>query len=497
MADMRLAEILDDCINRLNRGETVADCLRLYPEYQRQLLPMLEAGRLARRMTLSVTTTEAQARVNMRFEQALSQPALLRGRSSATLHLITWAAIFILLIGLFGGSLLAFSQTAIPGDTLYGVKQWSETTALALTGNSRTLQEQFAQRRIQETQQLVKLQRPADITFSGIIEKIGQTTLIVQGLTVQIPIDTPALAPGMRVEIKARTDANGAIFALDIQETRQMIPASATPMPTTTPLPTSTLLPTLTLTPVPDLSVMNTMTIPDNPLPTATLPPPAIFPPPNQNQPHVPQPSCQPNTPCEPRLETTLLPICAPGIAAPCRPNPANQNNPNLPPCQPSGTPFPCVPIQPNGNPVMCNLNGTPAPCPPRTPAPNTTPQPRPMLLPTVTLRPFNTPPNLPVCNNNGTPAPCQPRPPAPNTTPQPRPTVMPPTGDNTTPIPPCGIEKPCLPPPNPGENLLPNAENRPPEQPMPPGGNLPPPENARPPDITPPPSPPRPGNNG
>jgi hypothetical protein len=500
MADTRLADILDDCINRLNRGETVADCLRAYPDHQRQLLPMLEAGRLARRLTLSVTTTEAQARIGMRFEQALRQPHSGFGRNAGSLGLMTWAAIFILLIGLFGGSLLALSQTAIPGDTLYGVKQWSETTALALTNNSPTLQEQFAQRRVQETQQIVTLKRPADVTFGGTIEQVGETTIVIQGLTVRIPIDTPVLAPGMRVEIAARTDTNGDIFALTIREARQLEASSVEPLPTITvsATPTYTLTPpTPSMTPMPNLSSISTVSIPNDPVPTATLPAPAVFPPPTQNQPLVPLPSCAPNMPCEPRIDVTRLPVCAPGIPTPCRPNPANQNqnNPNLPPCQPSGTPFPCAPVPPHNNPLRCNLNGTPAPCPPQT---NPTP-PRPTLtpFPTVTLRPFNTPPNAPLCNLNGTPAPCPPRPLQTNLTPS-RPTLTPPVDEK--PALPCGVQQPC-PPPNPEGNMPSHPENPLPPMPNPPEGNpqppIPPPNNIRPPDVTPPTPSPRPGNNG
>jgi len=33
--------VLDDCLNRLQKGETIEDCLRRYPEYADQLTPLL------------------------------------------------------------------------------------------------------------------------------------------------------------------------------------------------------------------------------------------------------------------------------------------------------------------------------------------------------------------------------------------------------------------------------------------------------------------------
>ena len=40
--------ILDDCLERLARGETVEQCLESYPEQAAQLRPLLQTSQLAR-----------------------------------------------------------------------------------------------------------------------------------------------------------------------------------------------------------------------------------------------------------------------------------------------------------------------------------------------------------------------------------------------------------------------------------------------------------------
>jgi uncharacterized protein (DUF433 family) len=41
---MNLTTITDDCLERLARGESVADCLARYPEAADQLAPILSAA---------------------------------------------------------------------------------------------------------------------------------------------------------------------------------------------------------------------------------------------------------------------------------------------------------------------------------------------------------------------------------------------------------------------------------------------------------------------
>ena len=65
-------EILDECVDRINRGERLEDCLASYPEHTEELEPLLQAmlgTQTAYTFTPSLTTkTEARQRFNTALE---------------------------------------------------------------------------------------------------------------------------------------------------------------------------------------------------------------------------------------------------------------------------------------------------------------------------------------------------------------------------------------------------------------------------------------------
>src|SRR5689334_18520237 len=72
MANSDLINAFNDCIDRLINGQSIEDCLRLYPQYRDMLLPMLEAGRVVQRVRVDAAeTSQAQIRVRSRVQQAI------------------------------------------------------------------------------------------------------------------------------------------------------------------------------------------------------------------------------------------------------------------------------------------------------------------------------------------------------------------------------------------------------------------------------------------
>jgi len=67
--------ILDDCLDRLNRGETVEDCLGVYPQQADELRPMLLAAVRARKATVFTPGEEAKAGARRRFNLARAERA--------------------------------------------------------------------------------------------------------------------------------------------------------------------------------------------------------------------------------------------------------------------------------------------------------------------------------------------------------------------------------------------------------------------------------------
>ena len=103
--------ILDECVDRINRGERLEDCLASYPEYTEELEPLLQAmlgTQTAYKFTPSPTTKQ-EAR--QRFNVALEELARRREERRALFPRVlgwskAWAAVaivlVIVLIGYFG-----------------------------------------------------------------------------------------------------------------------------------------------------------------------------------------------------------------------------------------------------------------------------------------------------------------------------------------------------------------------------------------------------------
>ena len=272
MAENPLISIVSDCINRLQSGQTIDDCLRVYPDYADQLTPLLEAGFLYRRIQASDSeVAQARQRVTQRFEQALVAPY----RPLRIRRFFWLIAATLILLTLLTATTVA-AQSSIPGDTLYQWKRLSESIVLLIVVDT-----DFNQRRIDETHQLLNLRREAQVSFEGDIIAITDTILLIADLIVestpQTIIDAPVL-PDMRVVVVGHTTADGRLFADLI---RPLEPVTVQPLPTSTVIVTATLtasstptiatmLPTREPSPVLTRIRLATQIIPPTPSPTET-----------------------------------------------------------------------------------------------------------------------------------------------------------------------------------------------------------------------------------
>ncbi len=77
MTQQDFSNALNDCIDRLNAGQRLEDCLRDYPHYADSLRSLLEAGLLVRQAQPDpLTVAQARERVRARVAQAAARPAL-------------------------------------------------------------------------------------------------------------------------------------------------------------------------------------------------------------------------------------------------------------------------------------------------------------------------------------------------------------------------------------------------------------------------------------
>lgn len=253
--NMTFEDALSDCFDRLRRGTPLRECLGLYPQYAARLRPLLELSILTYRSgaDLNAEVREAQDRGRARLlQQMLAAPAAPPRRTSRWAGL---SAVAVLgMVVLFAAALLA-AENSLPGDPLYGVKQFSEEVR---AGGAAAADEAFAQRRVDEVRTLVALQREGEVGFTGILEAAEEKTWTVRGLTLEVPEGfAPRALVGASVAVQVRVLPEGRLIltgfsAIDPAPLLTPFPTftpSATAAPSNSPTSTASRTPTVTNTP--------------------------------------------------------------------------------------------------------------------------------------------------------------------------------------------------------------------------------------------------------
>ena len=150
--------ILDDCIDRLLRGESLEQCLQRYPEQAAELKPLLRVALTTYQASAVEPRSEFRAGARYQIHSILyaekQKPKVKR------LSLLGWVprwavivASVVLIILIAGGGTVAAASDSLPGETLYPVKLATERVQLAFTfsdmGKAK-LHAKFAGRRIEE-----------------------------------------------------------------------------------------------------------------------------------------------------------------------------------------------------------------------------------------------------------------------------------------------------------------------------------------------------------
>ncbi len=158
-------EILNICLERMLRGQTVEQCLRDYPEQAVDLKPLLQTALAAKAASAIQPRSEFKARARDAFQDALRQRNAVPQKSSPfsrwrrflqPLQLQpAWsiALVVLVVVVLSGGGTIAASRDSMPDNPLYNVKLFTENTRLtfAFSDNAKAeLNAEFARNRGQE-----------------------------------------------------------------------------------------------------------------------------------------------------------------------------------------------------------------------------------------------------------------------------------------------------------------------------------------------------------
>jgi hypothetical protein len=132
--DRDFDNILDDCLERMFRDETVEQCLRLYPRQAAELEPLLRTASAMKSATTVSPDAIFRARAREEFHAALQEMEAKKG--FGFLGLRSWGAAVvatILALVVLGSGTVAAAGNSMPGQPLYPVKLAKEQVQLALT----------------------------------------------------------------------------------------------------------------------------------------------------------------------------------------------------------------------------------------------------------------------------------------------------------------------------------------------------------------------------
>jgi len=156
----KIEDILNICLERMLRGETLEQCLRDYPGQAVELEPLLRTALAAKAASTLQPSSEFKARARNEFQMALNQRNALREKPAPSFRWFwqwqpAWSvalAVVVILV-LSGGGTIVAARNSMPDSPLYNVKLFSENTRLALAFSDTAkaeLNARFVENRAQE-----------------------------------------------------------------------------------------------------------------------------------------------------------------------------------------------------------------------------------------------------------------------------------------------------------------------------------------------------------
>ena len=221
-----LYELLEICLQDIERGESIETVLFRYPEYAEELRPILEGSINARSMAIMAPSAEVVRRNRSKVLQHAAQMREAQSKSSsrriwfASLRRIAVALAVVAMLFVSGTGLVSAASTTLPGDNLYPVKRTWEDVVLMLTFNLRdreALEIEHENNRLHEVRELFVAKRPAEVEFSGVATGQNGNEWIIAGIRVVISNQTEVrdgpLAIGNAVRVKGQTQGDGVVLA--------------------------------------------------------------------------------------------------------------------------------------------------------------------------------------------------------------------------------------------------------------------------------------------
>jgi hypothetical protein len=210
---IKIEDILDNCLERLFKGESIEDCLRDYPGQASELEPLLKTSfALLQKSAAIQANPEFKARVHSQLQGMLHAKG---GKAEKKAIVPIWrrrwamAMTTVLVILLAGIGTVAASADALPDEPLYAVKLAEEQVRVSLAFSDMDRAElhiQFAERRAAEIAEIARQGKGDEIP--ALTEQV--TNHLGKVYEVEATREFEVKAPGMLVPTPAPSPAGEA-----------------------------------------------------------------------------------------------------------------------------------------------------------------------------------------------------------------------------------------------------------------------------------------------
>jgi hypothetical protein len=242
--ERQLDDILNDCIERLAAGESIADCIAAHPRHEEELTPLLEVAAATLQAASSTTySPAAKARGLDRLNEAIASRserkwALFRwpGWRSPVARPVVAGISVVLVVAATAMGADAMASDSAPGDALYWIKTSKENLSLRMPKSDAAKAQEHARlagERTHEVGQLIDQGKfvEAERHSAQVGRQLTQSAQLV-GLRMSTnPIELPARTVSLTSkkdleDLKARLHRNRIVSSAMLSAYLRTVPPS-------------------------------------------------------------------------------------------------------------------------------------------------------------------------------------------------------------------------------------------------------------------------------
>jgi len=234
--------ILDECLDRIIKGEDIQTCLAQHPEYAAELEPLLRTALDTRNAAAIKPRPEFRQRAGNEFQAAIRETPPHKTRNPFRWQVRWVAPVAVVIVLLIAGSgTVAAAGNSLPDSPLYRVKLATEAVQLAFTPSAlgkAELYANFADKRVEE---IIKMAEKGNTEqVEKVTERMDKQLIAMANLTATGEKDTTA--------------ANSAVLQAPAAIPQPTTPSTETPPVVITQVPAPIIVvpsPVVTETPAP------------------------------------------------------------------------------------------------------------------------------------------------------------------------------------------------------------------------------------------------------